>query len=109
MAAPEVRARCGAMARAARVGRAAQHQRVARARAHPAARERLCPPRAGVGVPAGLLALTLTLTLILTSTLTLTLALTLNPNPNQCLTSVGRIAGGVPANAVTLGLVAGQG
>ena len=30
-------------------------------------------------------------------------------NSLLCLTSVGRIAGGVPANAVTLGLVAGQG
>ena len=30
-------------------------------------------------------------------------------NSLLCLTSAGRIAGGVPANAVTLGLVAGQG
>ena len=30
-------------------------------------------------------------------------------NSCLCLTSLGRIVGGVPANAVTLGLVAGQG
>jgi hypothetical protein len=30
-------------------------------------------------------------------------------NTLLCLTSIGRIVGGVPANSVTLGLVAGQG